>query len=142
MSIDRLEWHTLADLLADLPSEQGCTHIGMFLAWALLSGRAGEIHRNAHAEAVEALRARHLTGRELLVAQCEGRLTEDDLDDEGNAFADAYYSAPYLQDYADVLARELPSLYHVADTWENYDQIAPVITRAFETWRKERTLTK
>lgn len=142
MFIDRLEWHAQADLPADSSREQGCTHIGMFLAWALLSGHAGEIHRRGLAEALTALRARHLTGHELLVTQCGGRLTEDDLDEEGNAFADAYYRAPYLQDYADVLARDLPSLYHVADTWENYDQIAPVITRAFEAWRKERTLTK
>ena len=142
MSLDRVEWHSDGDFPAELPPESGGTHIGMFLAWALLNGRAGELHREEAAEALSSLRCRQITGREFLVAHCDERLTDEDLDEEGNAFADAYYHAPYLQDYADALARDLPSLYHVGDTWENYDRLAPVITQAFETWRKERTLTK
>ena len=142
MSVDRVDWHAHGDFPLDLPLENGGTHIGMFLAWALLNGLGGELHRDDASGALASLKARKITGRQFLVAECDAKLTDASLDEEGGAFADAYYHAPYLQDYADVLAGDLPTLYHVGDTWENYDRLAPVITRAFETWRKERTLTK
>jgi hypothetical protein len=34
-----------------------------------------------------------------------------------------------------VLAAGLPSFWHVADTWDNYEKIAPVITRSFDEWK-------
>ncbi len=39
--------------------------------------------------------------------------------------------SPYLADYEHILGADVPSLYHVADTWENYDKIAPVISHSF-----------
>ena len=44
----------------------------------------------------------------------------------------------YFSDYEEVLGRGLPSMYHVADTWENYDKIAPVISSRFSKWRQRR----
>jgi hypothetical protein len=38
-------------------------------------------------------------------------------------------------DYRKVLAAGLPSFWHVADTWENYEKIAAVITRRYEEWK-------
>lgn len=53
---------------------------------------------------------------------------------EGNAFAQSYYHdrlwnlGRYLDDYVDVFAGDIGSLYHVAGTLENFDKIAPLMT--------------
>lgn len=42
-----------------------------------------------------------------------------------------------LHDYAEALGNGLPSMYQVADTWENYDKLAPAINSAFGRWSKK-----
>jgi len=139
MAYDKAEWHYGGVYAEDLPPENGGTHIGMFLAWAILHGLEGALHREEWPEALAALRARQITGRTFLIQRCDGALGEDDFSPEGNAFAAAYYASDnYVADYQDVLGGNEPTLYHVADTWENYDRIAPVIDRRFKEWKEKR----
>ena len=42
MKYDDASWHSEGDFPDDLPEEAGGTHIGMFFAWALLSGMGGD----------------------------------------------------------------------------------------------------
>ena len=42
---------------------------------------------------------------------------------------------PILRITKKQLAADLPSFWHVADTWENYDRLDPVITRRYEEWK-------
>jgi hypothetical protein len=77
-----------------------------------------------------------------LIEGCDERFTDEDLSDEGNAFAAFYYKSEeswgdYLDDYESTLGQKGRSLYHVADTWENYDLLAPVIRKRFETWHAQ-----
>jgi hypothetical protein len=144
MSYDRADWHYGGNFPAGLPQENGGTHIGMFLAWAILNGLVGQEHHEDFPEALAAVRARTMTGREFLFKNCDGKFWEVDLNEEGNAFARAYYKkAPgqrfdYLTDYADIFGDGAPTLYHVSDTWENYDRIAELLTRRLEKWRASR----
>jgi hypothetical protein len=48
----------------------------------------------------------------------------------------------YVKDYDRVLAKGLPSLYHVADRWDNFDKLRPVLDKRFEEWRQKAALTK
>jgi len=144
MKYDRDEWHSGGEYPPDLPPENGGTHVGMFLAWAIINGLAGEHHRRHSKTDLDAVVARQMTGRDFLRRCCDGKFADVDLNDEGNAFALDYYGKPggsgeYFDDYADVLAEDLPSFYHVEDTWENYDAIAAVIDEEFAAWREERT---
>jgi len=117
----------------------------MFLAWAILNDLHGDFHREESAEAIEAVRRREQTGRDFLFKECDEKFWTEDLSELGNAFASFYYSdesgtnGPYLDDYGQTLGGDVPTLYHVADTWENYDKLAPVITRRFEEWTRART---
>lgn len=128
-----------------LPPGHAATHIGMFLAWAVFNGLENEWHRQRSAAALEKLKKREITGRQFFEATCGDRFSERDLSPEGNAFAEHYYvdqvgqRGPYFDDYRKVLAARLPSFWHVADTWENYDKIAPVITRRYQEWANPRT---
>ena len=69
---------------------------------------------------------------------CDGKFTEDDLNDEGNAFAQEYYefeTGQFVHDYAGTLGDDVPDLYHVADTWETFERIKPVLDQRFHEWK-------
>jgi len=124
-----------------LPKGHAGTHIGMFLAWAALHGLLNEFHEQHSAELLGRLRARRITGRQFFEAAGKEQFAEKDLNVEGNSFAEHYYRdtagqrGAYFADYKKVLAAGLPSFWHVADTWENYEKIAPVITKRYEQWK-------
>jgi len=146
MSYDRanFDYSTEAD---PLPKGHAATHIGMFLAWAVMNGLESDSHRQHSAEALAKLRRREITGRQFFEAAGNERFSEQDLSDEGNEFAQYYYTdeagqrGAYFADYKRVLTAGLPSFWHVADNWDNYEKIAPVITRSYEEW-KNPTLRK
>ena len=142
MAYDRADWHYGGDYPEDLPSENGGTHIGMFLTWAIMNGLEGEFHRKESPFSLAAVRSRKMTGRQFLFKECDGKLWEEDLSTEGNAFAKCYYQGTegqggeYFADYEATLASDLPSTYHVEDTWQNYEKIALVINARFERWKR------
>jgi len=143
-SYDRADWHSGGKYPPDLPPENGGTHIGMFLAWAILHDLEGQQHQEDSQADLAAVRSRKMTGRDFLFRDCDGKFWEDDLSEEGNEFA-RWYFAPesggygsYIEDYESLLAAKLPTVYHVADTWENFDKLAPVIDRRFAEWKQKR----
>ena len=130
MKYDDASWHSGADFPADLPPEAGATHTGMFLAWALLSGLAGELHETELPDDLEQLRRREVTPGSFFLATCDGKFTDEDLSPEGNAFADHYFDlekGQYLADYDQVLSGELESQYLGPDSWESFDRIRPLL---------------
>jgi hypothetical protein len=135
---DDASWHSGGDFPEDLPDEAGATHIGMFVAWALTSGLAGELLITDFPTSVPDLTARTITPGAFVLRVFDGKFTEDELNEEGNAFAQTYYEAArngYLADYEAILSDGVPSLYHVKDTWENFDRLRPVLDRRFKEWK-------
>ena len=137
MKYDDASWHYGGDFPKDLPDEAGATHTGMFVAWALLSGLAGQIHVEDFPEDLEALRARSITPGQFFFKYCDGKFIDENLNDQGNAFAAAYFdleNGSYLADYETVLGTEFPSLYHVPDTWQSFDRLKPTLDSRFSDW--------
>jgi hypothetical protein len=137
---DDASWHFDGDFPEDLPLEAGGTHIGMFLAWAIERDLVRSLHSRA-----DSVKRREETGRDYLMLACDGQLTESDLSELGNAFAREYYKdsekdreGQYFEDYKSMLAQELPSFYHVEDSWENFDRLKPMLNARFEEWRAKR----
>ena len=139
MKSDDASWHYGGDFPSDLPSDAGATHIGMFAAWCVLNGLAGSLHIEDLPEDLEDLKNREITPGDWLRRACDEKFTDEDLNEEGNRFASQYYApedAPYLADYEQALLDSLPSLYHVSDSWESYDRLAPFLRDRFEACRK------
>jgi len=70
----------------------------------------------------------------------DGKFVDEVLSDEGNAFAVVYYGpagemGQYIDDYEETLSKGEPTLYHIEDSWTNYDKLAPVIDRRFSEWK-------
>ena len=137
---DDVSWHAGGDFPADLPAEAGATHIGMFVAWALMHGLAGDIHVSEFPEPLVRLCERRTTPRQFFLEACDGKFTDEDLSELGNRFAEIYYEGGdaqdhYFADYAATVGAETPSIYHVADSWDTYEQLERVIQRRFEEWQ-------
>jgi len=147
MKYDDASWHYGGNFPADLPIEAGATHMALFVAWCALNGMGGEPNEVENSKALEALRARAVTPSQWFIAICDEKFTDEDLSEEGNAFAIDYYNAEakqhsrsgcYLVDYENTFP-EVPTLYGVPDTWQSYDRIAPVIARRAAKWRARRS---
>ncbi len=142
MKYDDATWHSGGNFPKDLPTSAGGTHIGMFAAWCMLEGMAGAVHLEDFPEELERLRSRSITPGRWFVTACDGKFIDEDLNEEGNAFAQFYYDskfARYLEDYTSTLAHSGVSLYHVLDSWENFDILAPVIAKRYGQWKNGQT---
>jgi len=140
MKYDDAAWHYGGSFSEGLPDEAGATHIGMFLGWALVRGLAGDylLDEEDSAADIKRVQARDLLPREFFLRYCDGKLWDDDLSDEGNAFALAYYdddSTPYYSDLAK-LSDGLDSVYHIPNSWESFDKIVEVIDKRYEEWKR------
>ena len=135
---DDASWHYGGDFPDDLPDEAGGTHSGMFLTWALLSGLGGDIHVVEFRDEFEQLQSRQLTPGAFFMTACDGKLTVEDFNAEGSAFATDYYDGQFVQDYAETVGDDLPNLYHVADSWETFERLKPVLDQRLEEWKAKR----
>ena len=138
MKYDDASWHCGGNFPAELPPEAGATHIAMFLAWALLHGLVGDLHRQESADGLLELKARVTTAGQFFLRYCDGKFTDEDLNELGNRFAKAYYDGDeslYLSDYEASIGDAVPTLYHAADSWLTYGAIEPVLDGRFAAWR-------
>lgn len=140
MKYEDASWHYEGKFPADLPPAAGATHIGMFAAWAVLSGLGGPRLWEDSADLLDRLRTRQITPGEFVIQACDEKLTDEDLSDEGNRFAAAYFvyddsRANFMSDYFATIGRKGQSVYYVADTWENYDCLVPVLQNRLLEWK-------
>lgn len=145
MKYDDAAWHSGGTSFpAELPASAGATHIGMFVAWSVLNGLAGELHILDFSAEMAILKSRGTTPGAWLLEACDGKFTDEDLTCDGNQFAFSYYgndanlhSGPnsFLADYEGAFP-DAETLYHVPDSWETFDAIDPVIRGRFDAWRR------
>lgn len=143
MKYDDASWHYGGNFPDELMPEAGATHMGIFLAWALLNELGGAMHTEDFPEELERLRERQTTPAQYFINSCDEKFTDEDLNDEGNAFAAEYYSSDgemgqYIRDYEEILGSDVPTLYHVLDTWESFDRLSPRIQQRYEDWKARK----
>jgi hypothetical protein len=140
MKYDDASWHSDGDFPKDLPREAGAIHTGMYLSWALLNGLAGEIHLEEFPEGIEELKSQNITPAEFFLKYCDGKFTDEDLNEVGNQFTIAYFDlqrGSYLNEYSSLFGEAVPSLYHVEDTWENYAKVSALLSKRFTDWKNK-----
>jgi hypothetical protein len=134
---DKAKWHYGGDFPEELDDIQGFVHTGMFFGWLLERNLVAEWTIREIEGVVEDFRAGRATGVDLYES-FDGCLFPEMLTDEGRAFADAYYRPEqfFLGDYEAVLGGDLPTLYHVLDTRENYELLRDRLDLRFIQWRR------
>jgi hypothetical protein len=144
---DDASWHYGGNYPKDLPPANAATHIGMFLTWCIDRDLLSEEQNDDFEEDIQKVKNRTLTGAEFLMSVCDEKFTTGDLAQLGNDFAKAYYArkektaaakyASYFEDYEQVFGKTDGAfeLYRVANTWENYNLLKPLIDQRFEEWK-------
>ncbi|WP_137873782.1 hypothetical protein [Rhodococcus sp. Q] len=148
---DDASWHSEGEgYPPDAGPAAAATHIGVFLAWAVLGGHVSQELAEDAAHELAALRERTTTPAAFVLAVCDGKLVDEDLDEVAAAFATAYYAGGdqsteddgglYFEDYIDAVSPgdgEPEDVYRVPDTWETYDLVGPLVDARFTQWDDE-----
>jgi hypothetical protein len=137
---DKAKYHYGGSYPDDLPIEQAFVHTGMFLGWLIDNDLYSEEFKEDMEGYIAAFKAREMTGAKIYEER-DGALVDDMLNEEGNAFAQAYFDfekGKYLDDYDELLVQDLPSLFNVEDTWDNYTFIANRISDRYAEWKRKR----
>ncbi|CEN45338.1 conserved hypothetical protein [Capnocytophaga canis] len=150
MKYDDASWHYEGEFPANLPNENGATHIGMFLAWCIENDLISDWLREEAEEEIQQVKEGKLSGADFLISVCDEKLLDEDLSEIGNAFAQDYYKddtdfgekfASYTDDYINTLDREeLESFYEIENTPENYQLLKKVIDKRFQDWKKYKKM--
>ena len=144
-SYDRLDWHYGGDFPKNLPTENGGTHIGMYLAWIINNDLHGDMHREESNDSIQKVLRRDWTGRDFFIKECDEKFWEDDMNERGNEFTKFYYETQegneisyFIEDYAGLFGDSVDSIYEVENTWENYDILRPLIDKRYKDWSLEK----
>ncbi|BEV03992.1 hypothetical protein [Chryseobacterium gambrini] len=153
---DDASWHYGSDFPEELPIKNGATHTGMFLNWCINNDFISEEFKEDHEEDIQSLKRREITGAEFIVDFIDGKFSEYDLNETGNAFAHDYYNddtdfgnrfSSFADDYVNLFDTkaeendyEYETFYHIEDTYENYDLMKQVIDYRFEEWKEYKGL--
>jgi hypothetical protein len=139
MKYDDASWHFGAENFGDLPEINAYTHTGTFLAWAILNGLAGEFHTEESPAEIKKLKSREITPAEFFRNNCDGKFTDEDLNDLGNRFAQSFFEDNYFGVYIEAADPEeqFENIYEIPSSWETYDKVAAKVDQAFRLWKNE-----
>ncbi|WP_306252912.1 hypothetical protein [Parvularcula sp. IMCC14364] len=133
---DKAEYHYDGDYPEDLPIENAFTHTGFYLTWLAENDLLSDETTTYHRDRIVQLSKRNISPVKLYEVG-DGSLIGEILSVQGCKFSIGYFefeTGSYLQDYVATFP-DLPSVYHVEPTWENYDKIKPVIDQRYREWR-------
>ncbi len=142
---DKAKYHFDAENYPkDLPVEQAYVHTGMFLGWIIDNNLFNnEFFDELGAQKdIEAFKNRQIPATTIYQNLFDGVLTSEDLNDEGNAFAQSYFDfnkGRYIYDYMKLFGLRPDQNYSVQNTWENYQKVKDMIDQKYKRWKKKKT---
>jgi len=142
---DKAKYHFDAENYPkDLPMEQAYVHTGMFLGWVIDNDL---FNKEFFAELgiiknIEAFKNRSIMSTDIYQNHLDGVLTNEDLNEEGNSFAQYYFDTntwPFIEDYSKLFGLGPDEVYSVEDTWENYSKVRNMIDKRYMEWNKKKS---
>jgi hypothetical protein len=133
---DNAKNHFLGNFPDNLPIEQAYIHIGMYLGWIIEQELYSEYFEEEAYTEIYRFRRREISCT-ILSEIWDGYLGFELFGHDGNLFTYYYYgSGIYKKDYEMLIAGDLPSIYHVKDSWENSEKVGAKISERFAEWKK------
>lgn len=134
---DNAKSHFLGNFPPSLPIEQAYVHIGMYLGWIIESRLYSEYFEDEASNQIFRFKRREISCT-ILSEIWDGYLGHELFNRQGNMFTYYYYGGGlFKSDYEALLVgKDLPSFYHVNDSWDNYEQIKQRIDMRLADWRK------
>lgn len=141
---DKAKWHLNEDFPKELPHYQSYVHTGLYICWLLEVNLYEQDFKNQHSEAIQQLLSHQRTPAQFYEQILDGVFDSDGLTQEAIQFTTDYFdfsNGKYVQDYLAIYdsTETMPTIFHVADTWENYDKLKDTLNKRLEEWRKKRS---
>jgi predicted DNA-binding WGR domain protein len=140
ITFDKADWHYSGDFPKGLSNHQAYIHIGFFVGWLINNSFYDQEFEKNNFEGIKLFNAREITAPTFFDRYLDGIFSADYLKDEAIKFSLYYYSLDlskslYINDVIDSLSYDLPSVYHIEDSWSNFDKIYKVIDQRFIEWK-------
>ena len=137
---DKAKWHINDDFPIDLDHYQSYVHSGLFICWLIDNGLLEDDFKTKNSIGINLLVTRQVAPSQFYVDYLDGVFDAEGLTQAAIKFTADYFDfekGNYVADYLTTLdpTDSLPSLFHVADTWENYDKLKPIINNRFREWK-------
>lgn len=127
--------HFLGDYPASLPIEKAYLHIGIYMGWVIDNKLYSEYFEDEASTEIYRFTRREI-GCIILAEIWDGALSHELFNDETNLFTFYYYAGGiFKKDYNEVLVKSHKTIYHVDDTWENYNILKKRMNERFEEWK-------
>lgn len=133
MKYDDASWHSGGDFPETSPEEFGGTHIALFMKWCFLKGWAADDYVLNNQKDLNDVISDKMTATEFFFKYCDGKLTHEDFNEEGNDFAKSYYveSELYLSDYAKLFSEQM---YVVPEGKHDFTKYSEMIEKRYQTF--------
>jgi len=139
---DNAKTHFLGNFPPNLPIEQAYVHIGIYLGWVIEKGLYSEYFEDEAYNQIFRFKRREISCT-ILSELWDGYLGYELFNHTGNLFTYYYYGGGlYHSDYQTILVKNLPSIYHVNDSWGNYEHIKSCIDLRWQDWTKLAGVTE
>jgi hypothetical protein len=135
---DKAKYHYETVANYGLPEDSAYYHTAYFLKWLIEKDLVGGVFLDDFSEELSQCKNNKMSVIKLykIVDRC---LVSDMLSEEGNRFTLYYFdfeNGSYLADYAEALASDLESIFHVSYNDEIYNQIKQVIEKRYNDWKR------
>lgn len=135
---DKAKWHYEGDFPEVLKPYQAYIHTGFYIGWLILNDLISDEFKSESKDSIQDFLNKKITCVKIYEEQLDGVFTSNDVNEIGFRFTKSYFDfdkGQYLSDYEETLAVSLPTMFHVEDTWENFDKICKVIDERYKGFR-------
>lgn len=137
---DKAKYHDDSISQHGLSEEHAANHTVFFLRWLIERRLMSDFFEETSADILKKFREGNATIYQVY-DWWDRCLVDDQLSEEGNAFAMHYFEfehGTYLEDYVATLQGDLPSEFHIDFTEANYEAMKSVIERRYKEWKTQR----
>ena len=134
---DKAKYHDAVVQKYGLSDEHAANHTIVFLRWLIERHLMSDSFEKTSADILARFRSGKVSIHKVY-DWWDRCLVDDQLSQEGNAFAMHYFDfdrGRYIDDYIATLKGKLPTEFHVDYTEENYQKMKRVIDRRYDEWR-------
>jgi hypothetical protein len=136
---DKAKWHfNHSTFPQDVGKNKGHLYGGFFLIWAINNGLVEWEDFDDLEEEIELLTIKKITPGQFYAA-IGGVLASDMFNEVGNAFSWFCFESEEFDYYAlfeELLAKNVPSPYHVLDSWDNFKILNKALDTVFNNWKE------
>lgn len=118
----------------EIPLDQAYLHMGVFMGWVIKNDFYSDDYEDEYGAQII-----HFVNSEIspiiLAASLDGIIDYSLFRETLKPFVRSYYGGgQYIEDYKKTLLGELDTMFHVKDSWENFEIMKSVISDRYKKW--------